>query len=229
VTIFIHFYILLGFLDLVGHIVLILFIVYFNFKISKTFLSKTGCLVWDIFCSLSLTTQVFIFIRLYLLLYNLSYDNLDYILSATSNQNVMDISNILNTESSSVGSTTSTGGQNPPPTGNTGDGVSGNNASMANIKAKLLLQSREFSYNKMREIYSQAYSPSAALNSAEINLLGSTIAEDTSDTRPYGVIHRTVDNQQVQRVVMINRGRFDSTCRNVYPNGPFRAFLDRYP
>jgi hypothetical protein len=75
------------------------------------------------FFSLSLGTQVFILIRIYLILFNLSYDNLDYSLSATSSNNVMSISNILTTESSSVGNT-STGGKNPPPTGNTGDGVS---------------------------------------------------------------------------------------------------------
>ena len=141
----------------------------------------------------------------------------------------MNISHILNTGSSSVGSTTSPEGHNPPPTGNTADGMSVDNTSMAKIKAKLLLQSKEFSYYKAKPIYSQAYSSSAVLNSAEINLLGNTIAEDTSDTRPYGVIHRTIDNQQVKRVVMINRGRFNGDCNEVYPNGPFRAFLDRYP
>ena len=230
-TIFIHFYILLGFLDLVGHIVIILFTVYCYFKI----LLITGCLVWYIFCSLSLTTQVLILIRLYLLLYNLSYDNLYYILNATSSQNVMDISSILNTGSSSGGSTTSTGGQNPPPTGGqnpppTGNttGVNLQNPTMANIKAKINLQSTECHHN-CKSIYYTGYSPAATLTTPEKDLLANTIAEDSSDTRPYGVINRTINHNLVPRVVYDSRGRFERYCRDVLCNGPFREFLEKYP
>lgn len=225
-AIFIHFYILLGFLDLVGNIVLILFMVYFNFKIYKDFLYKTGCLIWDVFFSLSLGTQVFILIRLYLFLFNLSYDNLDYSLSATSSSNVMNISHILTTEPGSVGST-STGGQNPPPTGNTGDGVSSQNPTMANIKAKILLQSSESP--SCRSIYYTGYTTAATLSSGERNLLANTIADDSSDTRPYGVINRTIQNNLVTRVVYQNRGGFESHCKDVLCNRPFREFLERYP
>jgi hypothetical protein len=97
-----------------------------------------------------------------LFLFNLSYDNSDYILTATSNQNVMDIPSILNTESSSVGSTTSTGGKNPPPTGNTTGEVNLQNTTMANIKAKIHLQSTE--YTNSKSIYYTGYSPAATLN-----------------------------------------------------------------
>jgi len=223
VTIFIHFYILLGFLDLVGHIVIILFAVYCDFKI----LSITGCLVWDIFCSLSLTTQVLILIRLYLLLFNLSYDNLYYILNATSSHNVMDISSILNTGSSSGGNTTSTGGQNPPPTGNT-TGVNLQNPTMANIKAKIYLQSTESNHN-CKSIYYTGYSPAATLTTPEKDLLANTIADDSSDTRPYGVINKTINHNLVPRVVYDSRGRFERYCGDVLCNGPFRKFLERYP
>lgn len=228
-TIFIHFYILLGFLDLVGHIVIILFAVYCDFKI----LWIIGCLVSDIFCSLSLTTQVLILIRLYLLLYNLSYDNLYYILNATSSQNVMDISSILNTGSSSGGSTTPTGGQNPPPTGNTTE-VNLQNPTMANIKAKIHLQSTECNQSTLchancRSIYYRGYSPAATLTTPEQDLLANTVANDSSDTRPYGVINRTINHNLVPRIVYDSRGRFGSYCSDAVCNGPFREFLERYP
>jgi hypothetical protein len=75
-AIFIHFYILLGFLDLVADIA----IVSYSWIYTHKWYSDVLNLFWDVFKYLPITTQVFILIRLYLLFYNLSLDNCDYTL-----------------------------------------------------------------------------------------------------------------------------------------------------
>jgi hypothetical protein len=201
VAIFVHFDILLGFLDSVGllnirGLLLIINIVLLSYLFWNTPLLENALPIfinffgncWCIFNALPLGIRLFIFIRLYLIIYNLDIEF--FVLKASSRP--WDFSSILNSESSNSGN----GSQPPTPGGDkllpTGDisQASGLDATINGIIEKIKLQFKE---GTDKSIYSDKWDNSAVLNDGEKKLLLTKInALNKDDIKPYALYERDI-------------------------------------
>jgi hypothetical protein len=230
-AIFIHFYILLGFLDLVADIA----IVSYSWIYTHKWYSDVLNLFWDVFKYLPITTQVFILIRLYLLFYNLSLDNCDYTLH-TSPKSYDEFFNSHKwlSDTSSSNSSSSTGG-NPQPRRSIWLDIvvqQNNGPSIDHIMTKIRLQdqhclNQQFTFTERPSIYSREYSAAAILSLPEQNLLADKISSDILPSK-YGVVDKTIDHTVVRRVVVNPTMNFNARCSDVKPSVSFLEFLGKY-
>jgi hypothetical protein len=211
-AIFIHFYILLGFLDLVADIA----IVSYSWIYTHKWYSDVLNLFWDVFKYLPITTQV----------YTLHTSPKSYDEFFNSHKWLSD--------TSSSNSSSSTGG-NPQPRRSIWLDIvvqQNNGPSIDHIMTKIRLQdqhclNQQFTFTERPSIYSREYSAAAILSLPEQNLLADKISSDILPSK-YGVVDKTIDHTVVRRVVVNPTMNFNARCSDVKPSVSFLEFLGKY-